>query len=44
MVGRMLGPFVMRITKEMGYWRKLFPFLTTIISDIDEIFEEQKKN
>jgi hypothetical protein len=40
----MVGPFVMRLTKEMGYWRKFIPFLSSIVKDVDQIFEEQKKN
>lgn len=40
----MVGPFVLRLTKEIGYWIKNIPFLGIILQEIDDIFKEQKKN
>lgn len=40
----MVGPFVLRLMKEIGYWIKNLPFLAVIEKEIDHIFVEQKKN
>jgi hypothetical protein len=40
----MAGAFVLRLTKEMSYWRKYLPLLGPIVAEIDLNFQEQKKN
>jgi hypothetical protein len=39
----MTGPFVLRLIKEMAYWRGSLAILGPIIEDIDQHFQEQKK-
>lgn len=34
----MVGAFVLRLGKEMGYWRKHLPFLGLLVKEVDEVF------